>query len=103
MIGSSIEMKLPMLRLAFDSASPWDERRLDRIKTLTEDPVVTFYLRGTPGGFRHASPEDVALARAKGIAGVPNWESTQDFFRTATIADCKAAGAEALAAASSIA
>ncbi|HZC73700.1 MAG TPA: hypothetical protein VE442_23615 [Jatrophihabitans sp.] len=87
------------MRLAFDSASPWDAQRLERIKTLAGDSVVTFYIRGTPGGFRHASADDVTLARNNGIGGVPNWESTADFFRTATIDDCKAAGKEALAAA----
>jgi hypothetical protein len=85
--------------LAFDSASPWDAERLHRIKSLSDAPVVTFYIRGTPGGFRHATADDVQRARSQGIGCVPNWESTSDFFRTATITDCKAAGAEALAAA----
>lgn len=83
--------------LSFDSASPWDETRLRRIVKLG-GIAVSVYIRGTPGGFRHASPADVKLARSLGLGVLPNWESTADYFRTASRADAKAAGVEALAA-----
>jgi hypothetical protein len=46
----------------FDSASPWDEVRLSNIKNKHNGIAVTVYVRGTPGGFRHASAADVQLA-----------------------------------------
>lgn len=84
--------KLPLM---FDSATPWDEHRLSHIKRLSPNGAVSIYIRGTPGGFRHASADDVKLIRKIGLGIYPNWESTADFFNTVGGRQAKAAGQEA--------
>lgn len=64
--------------------------------------VAPVYIRGNPGGFAHADAARVTALRAAGLAPWPNWESTADFFRTASIAACKAAGQEAASACDSL-
>lgn len=96
-----------MALYCFDGATPWlDDNppkgqpadwRLRAVRA-HGGIGVTVYIVGTPGGMRHATAADVAAARALSLGVVPNWERAADFFRTATLADCKAAGAEALAA-----
>ena len=90
--------------LAFDSASPWegptagsDDPRLRRMRR-AGGVVASVYIRGNPGGYRHANAADVQRLRAAGFGVLPNWESTADYFRTATLAQARAAGVEAAAA-----
>lgn len=83
--------------LAYDSAKPWDRDRLEQVKSHS-GIAVTVYIVGSPGGMRCANRADVDLARSMGLAVVPNWERAADFFRTASLDDCRAAGREALAA-----
>ena len=85
-------MVLPKM---FDSATPWDRTRLTKIKKLNPNNGVSIYIRGTPGGFRHASADDVKLIREIGLAIVPNWESFADWFRTHGKRASKQAGQEA--------
>lgn len=81
----------------YDGATPWTADSLRLVKA-HGGIAVSVYIVGSPGGMRHASAADVALARSMGLAVLPNWERAADFFRTASLADCKAAGAEALTA-----
>lgn len=85
------------MSLLFDGATPWDATRLAAVKA-HGGVAVSVYIVGSPGGMRCANAADVALARSLGLGVIPNWERASDFFRTASIADCKAAGVEALAA-----
>jgi hypothetical protein len=79
----------------FDSATPWDEHRLTHIKRLSPHGCVSIYIRGNPGGQRHASAADVKLIRSHELGIYPNWESLADFFRTNGPRQAKAAGQEA--------
>lgn len=85
-------MTLPLM---FDSATPWDEQRLTRIKKLSPNGAVSIYIRGNPGGQRHANADDVKLIRQIGLGIYPNWESLADWFRTHWGRDAVAAGQEA--------
>jgi hypothetical protein len=83
----------------FDSASPWDEQRLTRIKNKCNGIAVSVYIRGTPGSFRHASKEDVALVRAHGLGLIPNAEWAADTFKFSNIVQMRQNATEALNAA----
>jgi hypothetical protein len=81
----------------FDGATPWNRSRLKSVKR-HGGVAVSVYIVGTPGGMRCAAKQDVDLARSLGLGVLPNWERAADFFRHATLIDCRAAGREALAA-----
>lgn len=78
----------------YDGASPFNLRAARKHGGI----VATVYIVGTPGGFAHADRARVNEIRAHGMGVLPNWERAADFFRTATLADCRAAGREALEA-----
>lgn len=61
--------------------------------------VAACYIVGFPGGYSHVDKARVLALRAAGLAPLPNWERAADFFASATLTECRAAGAEALAAA----
>jgi hypothetical protein len=79
----------------FDSASPWDEVRLSNIKNKHNGIAVTVYVRGTPGGFRHASAADVQLALKHGLGVVPGAEWYSDAFNDADLPQMRAYAVEA--------
>lgn len=80
---------------AFDGANPSFDLKAAKKRG---GIVATVYIVGTPGGMPHADKARVNAIRAAGMGALPNWERAADFFRTASLADCRNAGAEALAA-----
>jgi hypothetical protein len=78
---------------AFDAASPTIP-----IQAMVQHGAIVapVYFRGTPGGMQPSDAARVKALRAAGLAPWPNWESTADFFRTATLDDCRWAGRDAL-------
>lgn len=76
---------------AYDGAGPFDLNSAVKHNAI----LITGYLVGSPGGFSPINKTRVTNIRNKGLGFLPNWERAADFFRTASIADCKTAGVEA--------
>jgi hypothetical protein len=79
---------------AYDGASPFDLAAAKAHGAV----LITGYIVGHPGGMDPITPQRVRQIHALGMGFLPNWERAADFFRTASLADCRNAGKEALAA-----
>jgi hypothetical protein len=87
-----------MTLYAYDGASPFDLAAAKAHGAV----LITGYIVGHPGGMDPITPRRVRQIHALGMGFLPNWERAADFFRTASLADCRNAGKEALAACRSL-